>query len=142
MTNRNKMIFGGIGAAVLIVATALWFFGFVPGTDKALLRLIKDRPDLVTVFNEATRKEKQAGAEKSDKLVVLLLGSAQDYKTLGELINDEQKQKLFFKKSLDIYEWGIEKYGSKNIIFYLNGGKIAERLGDLEKAESFYKNRK
>ncbi len=58
-----------------------------------------------------------------------------DWKGVG----DGAQEPLFLQKSLAIYEDGIERFGKKNILFYLNAGKVAESMGDYVKAERYYR---
>lgn len=97
------------------------------------MRQISDRQDLILVFDKALAGEK--AIQKDPGKAVLYLQTGLDWKTIAELSGKED----FFKKSLAVYEKGIEKFGDKNILFYLNGGKLAERLGDYKKAEQYFK---
>lgn len=132
MTKKNIWL-GVIGAVVLAGAgMSIWYFGSWGG-DKNLLRQISDQPDLVKIFDKAVAGE--ASIKKSPEKAELYLTAALDWKTIGELSRKED----FFRRSLTVYEKGIEKFGSKNILFYLNGGKVAERLRDYPKAEKYFK---
>ncbi len=132
MKHKKYFLLGGIFLLLAAGAAALWWFGLLGG-DKALLRKIKDRSDLVELYNKARKGE--AGINKAKNKEASYLSLALDWKSIGELSGDE----VFFQKALEVYEQGIEKFGEKNILFYLNGGKVAERLADFDKAERYYK---
>jgi len=130
----NKITWLSVIGLVAIVGAgaAAWYFGLLGGEEKRLLARISDRQDLVQIFEKAVAGEK--AIQKNSAKAELYLETGLDWKTIAELSGHED----FFKKSLAIYEKGIEKFGSKNILFYLNGGKLAERLGDYDKAERYF----
>lgn len=135
---RNKKILAIFGAGIVILAGAgflpfLWGRGLFGYGDRGLLTQIKDRPELVAVYNKA--KEREAQIKKEPEKVSLYLALAMDFKSIGELSGIKE----FFEKSLSVYEEGIKKFGDKNIIFYLNGGNLAERLENYDKAEEYFK---
>lgn len=138
MTHKNKTIFGiAVGVFILLVAAGLapflWGGGLFGYGERGLFEKIKDKPELVAIYNKA--KEREAQIRKESDKASLYLALALDYKSIGELSGIA----VFFEKSLKVYEEGIEKFGSKNILFYLNGGNLAERLGDYDKAERYFK---
>lgn len=134
MISRKKfllliVIFFGI---LLLVLFGLWQKGMLGG-ERALFRKIQNRPDLVEIFNKV--KKSEAEIAKNPEKVSAYFDIGLYWKSIAELGGGEP----FFQKSLEAYEEGIEKFGQKNILFYLNGGKLAERLEDYPKAEKYYK---
>ena len=127
-------IFFGIGVVVVLagVMAGLWHLGWLGG-ERALWRQIKDKPALAELYQKARIKEREIAKE---------LEKAEKYFTLGLLwksIAEQGGPAEFFKKSLAIYEDGIARFGTKNILFYLNGGSVAEQMGDYVKAEIYFK---
>ena len=101
--------------------------------DRALWHQIRERRDLVEIFKKAQVREKEL-AQNSEK-AELYFSVGLDWKSIAELGGGRP----FFERSLKVYEAGIEKFGQKNILFYLNAGKLAEHVDDLGKAEIYYK---
>lgn len=127
---RNLLI---AGAAVLVVVIiGLWQQGFLGG-DRGLLKVIQGRPDLLILFDKTKTIKEKISKEPANAAWYLELGMT--WKSIAERGGGE----LFFKKSLDAYEYGIKKFGKQNILFYLNGGKLAERIDENAKAEKYYK---
>lgn len=116
----------------LVILFAFWQKGILGG-EKYLFKKIQDRPDLVVVFGKAQKAKEKIAKDPEKSSAYLDLGFY--WKSIGELGGGEP----FFKESLKSYERGIKKFGQKNILFYLNGGKLAERLENFDKAERYYK---
>lgn len=129
--NRKSVISISI-LVVVVLAIVLWQVAY-NNPDQKLLNQIKNDPSLVEIFSKAKEVEKR------------LLDSSvqpQDYLTLGfywKSLGDRSNIKDFYYKSLDVYESGAQKYGSQNVLFYWNAGKLAEEISDYAKAESYYK---
>lgn len=130
---KNLIIIGGIIVVVIIVLAVLWQRGIIGTREGLLFNQIKDRSDLVAIFNKAKKSEEEIAKDTEKSSAYFDLGLY--WKSIAELGGGEP----FFKESLKIYEKGIEKFGQKNILFYLNAGKLAERLEDYGKAEKYYK---
>jgi len=133
--NRAKILAGG--AALILLAGAsmwLWYRGFIGG-DPKLLRSIQDKPELVALFKKAKADEKEITKKPED--AARYIDAGLQWKSVAELASVNQP--AFFRRSLSSYEKGIERFGQKNILFYLNAGKIAERVNELSKAERYYK---
>lgn len=118
---------------VVILLGGLWQQGIIGTREKLLFNKIKDRPDLVAIFDKIKKSQEEMAKNPEKASVYFDLGLY--WKSIAELGGGEP----FFKESLKIYEKGIEKFGQKNILFYLNGGKLAERLEDYNKAEQYYR---
>ncbi len=116
-----------------LVIAGLWQQGLLGNGDKRLFNQIKNKPELAALF-EKVQKTK-ADIKNEPEKVSLYFDLGFYWKSIGELGGGE----LFFKKSLEAYEMGIAKFGRKNILFYLNGGKLAERVGEFTKAELYYR---
>ena len=131
--NRAKILAGG--AALILLAGAsmwLWYRGFIGG-DPKLLRSIQDKPELVALFKKAKADEKEITKKPED--AARYIDAGLQWKSVAELASVNQP--AFFRRSLSSYEKGIERFGQKNILFYLNAGKIAERVNELSKAERY-----
>ena len=134
MMSKNKKIIG-ILAGVLVVGLGFlgWYQGYYFNPDKHLYNQIKNRPDLLEEYNKAMADEKRLAENPNQPDYIFDEGLA--WKSIGELGGGND----FFQRSLATYEQGIARYGNTNILFYLNGGNVAERLGDLAKAEQYYR---
>lgn len=133
--NRAKILIGG--AIIILLSTAgvwLWFRGFIGG-DPKLLRSIQNKPELVAIFKKAIADEREM--VKNPDEAARYINAGLQWKSVAEL--SSVNQPAFFRRSLSIYEKGIERFGQKNILFYLNAGKVAERVGEFGKAERYYK---
>ncbi|MBI5729326.1 MAG: hypothetical protein HY983_03760, partial [Candidatus Magasanikbacteria bacterium] len=132
--NRTKILVGIFVVILLAGAGALlWYRGFIGG-DPKLLRSIKDKPELVALFDKAKVREGEIAKKPDDSGLYFSLGLA--WKSIAEL--SAVNQPIFFTRSLAVYEEGIRRFGQKNILFYLNAGKLAERIQDYAKAERYY----
>lgn len=116
-----------------IIAGLAWWFLF-GGSEQALIGSLKGDPTLVENYHTARETKKKLMADRENAALYMTLGL--DWKTVAEYA---PKPAPFFKLSLQVYEDGIEKFGDKNILFYLNAGNIAERLQEYEKARTYYK---
>lgn len=123
-----------IVAALLGAGFFLWWNGLFGG-DQKLLRSIQNKPELVALFNKATAGEKAMAQNPDD--AARYIDTGLQWKSLAEL--SSVNQNVFFGRSLSVYEKGIERFGQKNILFYLNAGKVAERIGEFDKAEQYYR---
>lgn len=130
---KNLIIIGGIIVVAIVVLVVLWQQGIIGTRERLLFNKIKDHPDLVAIFNKVKKSQEEMAKNPEKASVYFDLGLY--WKSIAELGGGEP----FFKESLKVYEKGIEKFGQKNILFYLNGGKLAERLEDYGKAEKYYK---
>lgn len=130
---KKILIVGGLVILFGLLIAVLWQKGLLSNSEKRLFNQIKDNPELVELF-EKVQKTK-ADIKNEPEKVSLYFDLGFYWKSIGELGGGE----LFFKESLKAYERGIEKFGQKNILFYLNGGKLAERLENYSKAERYFK---
>jgi len=134
MSKKTKIICGML-LVVGLIAGWRWYLGSDSAPDRQLYSYIKRNPELGALYNKAIAKEKEI-AKTPDK-PTLYFDAGLYWKSIAE--QSSENQRPFFEKSLLIYERGIEKFGQNNILFYLNGGKLAERLEDYAKAERYYK---
>ena len=88
---------------------------------------------MIALFNKAQDQEAKIKATPDNAALYLSLGLT--WKSLGDLSGTE----AFYKNSLASYEEGIKRFGSKNILFYLNAGTVAELLSDYGTSERYYK---
>lgn len=134
MSKKNKisLIISCVIILVAIILGILWQQGFLGG-EKGLLKVIQGRPDLLALFDKTKAIEEKISKDLANAAWHLELGMT--WKSIAERGGGEP----FFEKSLDAYEYGIKKFGKQNILFYLNGGKLAERLDANAKAERYYK---
>lgn len=132
--NKKKLIYiiVGIIFAALIVAVG-WYFGLF-NKDRQLYKLIKNQPAMVELYNKAKTIEAKIAKQPNEASLYFDAGLA--WKSIAELTTGNKAP--FLKRSLRAYQQGIKKFGSKNILFYLNGGKLAERVNDFGLAESYY----
>lgn len=126
----------------LVVLIVLVLVGVAGGSvywyltkETRLYNQIKNTPKLVELWNKAKNMEEKIKQKPEEAGFYMELGL--NWKGLGELSGSSNKE--FFNRSLAAYEVGIEKFGSKNILFYLNAGNLAEQLEDYTKAETYFK---
>ena len=135
---KNKLIWLIVLVVVVLLgvgAVIFWGKGIQDNLDqKKFEQLLQGKPDLLSKLEVVLTAEKNLTANEQEAGKYIDIGLK--WKTIGELSN----QNVFFEKSLAIFERGIKKVGQKNILFYLDAGKIAERLGDFSKAENYYNN--
>jgi tetratricopeptide (TPR) repeat protein len=129
---QKKYLYIIVAIILIAVGVGLWHFGFLGG-DRALYPSIKNNPALVALYDKAMVKEKEIKASPDKAALYFDLGLT--WKSIAEQGGPEE----FFNKSLAVYEQGIELFGQKNILFYLNAGNVAERVGDYAKAEEYFK---
>lgn len=132
-TKKHFIIFGGLIIIVIIVLGVFWQQGIIGTRERLLFNKIKNRPDLAAIFDKVKKSQEEIAKDPEKASAYFDLGLY--WKSIAELGGGDP----FFEESLKVYEKGIEKFGQKNILFYLNGGKVAERLGDLSKAEKYYR---
>lgn len=139
MSTTKKIVFLSLAVAIILaIAAVLWQQGIVGNPNRRLLNRIKDQPAMVILFNKALAKEVEIA--KTPEEAGLYFDDGLAWKSIAEQMRGtEPERKIFFVKSLEVYEMGIAKFGQKNILFYLNGGKLAERIEDYIKAETYYK---
>lgn len=129
----RKNIISLVIVLVLILAGIAGGFYWSWGKEARLYSQIENKPELVALWKRAKTMEEKIVQKSEDAGSYMELGLL--WKSLGELSNN----KIFFERSLLAYERGVEKFGQKNILFYLNAGNVAERLENFSKAESYFK---
>ncbi len=136
MNNKKFYFLGILGVVVAgVVIFGLWYQGIFGQSKHGLMAAVKDRPDLVAITDQI-KKDEQVIKEDPEK-VSAYLALGLNWKSLGELA--PRRQRDFYEQSLKIYNEGIERFGSKNILFYLNHGKVAEIVEDYARAEQDYR---
>ncbi len=136
MSKKNIIIIV-VSAVILLAAGAILFFQFYPENkfeQRKIIKMLSGKPELLAKYDEIKAFEKRLKAEKQNE-VNLLFNLGFYWKGLGELT----KENFFFEKSLAIYEKGMKVTADKNVLFYWNAGKVAERLGNFSLAEEYYK---
>ncbi len=135
-TKSKKILAGVIGMLfIALIVFGGWYFGFIPGTDRNIYARIKNNPELLAPY-EQIQKDNETIKKTPDKVVAYIdLGLS--WKTLGDLSPTDKN--VFYQKARDAYQAGAQRFGTKNIIFYLNDGKVAELMGDYAGAEANYK---
>lgn len=133
-----KKIIVGVVALLILAGGALVAYrqGWLGVGDKKLYNLVKNNQEYLDLYNKAKEKE-LAIAQKPDN-ASLYVDAGLYWKSIAERIG-APNNKIFFKRSLQVYEQGIEKFGKGNILFYHNGGALAEHLNDFAKSESYYR---
>lgn len=131
---RSYLYLGGVVVVVAVVVAFLWQRGSLGG-DRALLRSISDKPELVALFEKT--KETGAKIKETPDDAALYLDLGLTWKSIAELT--DVNQPAFFERTLTVYERGIERFGEKNILFYLNAGKVAARVEQYGKAEKYFR---
>lgn len=134
MSQKNVTYIVGALVLVVLIATAVWYFGWF-NKDRQLFKLIKNDPQLVELYNKA--KAVEAKIAKTPAEASLYFDAGLDWKSIAELTSGDKTP--FLKRTLQVYQDGIKRFGSKNILFYLNGGKLAERFAGYALAESYYR---
>ncbi len=128
----KKIIIGVVALVVIGGVAGLWYTGFLGG-ERAVRRSISSNPEWLANYEKA--KQREAEIQKNPEKAGLYFSLGLAWKSIGELGGPKE----FFNRSLAVYEQGIAKFGAQNILFYLNAGKLAERVDDLAKAENYYK---
>lgn len=136
MSKKNIIIIV-VSAVIILAAGTLLFFQFYPENkfeQRKIIKMLSGKPELLAKYDEIKAFEKRLKTEKQNE-VNLLFNIGFYWKGLGELTEEN----FFFEKSLAIYEQGMKVTADKNVLFYWNAGKVAERLGDFSLAEEYYK---
>lgn len=138
MSKKLKLISFLVGVGVLLAGGTLlaWNQGLLFNPDRALYNQIKHEPSLVALFNKAKEAEQKINAHP--EVVAPYFDAGLYWKSIAEQMPGGDRAP-FFKRSLAVYERGIKRFGQTNILFYLNGGKLAERVADYAKAEAYYR---
>ena len=139
MTKRNKII-----VLIVVVFVLVGVGGFVSyerrtanaREEQTVLQKIGDKKDLLEIYGKVKKAQSVLKNPKDEsEEVVNLLSLSNNWKALAELTKDD----YFYTRALAVYEEGIRKFGHKNVIYYWNGGGLAENHGDFALAEHYYK---
>lgn len=136
MTKRNKII----ALVVILIVIVGGIFIYRGRTAKAreertVLQKIGDKPELLEIYGKVKRAEAILEHPKDENEEVgNLLSLGNNWKALAELTKDD----YFYSKALAVFQESIRKFGYKNVIFYWNGGGLAENHGDYVLAEHYY----
>lgn len=139
MTKRNKII-GLIIVVALLVGGGV-FVSYRTRTanareEQTVLQKIGDKKELLEIYDKVKRAQTVLQNPKDESEEVgNLLSLGNNWKALAELTKDD----YFYSRALAAFEEGIRKFGHKNVIFYWNGGGLAENHGDFALAEHDYK---
>lgn len=136
VAKKYHWLIGLVVAAVVAAAVMVVFLysqGIIGNPDRQLYNTVKNKPEVLAMYKAAEEAQKKI-ALAPDK-PGLYLDAGLEWKGLGDMLQD----KRFLVKSLAIYEDGAERFGESNILFYLNAGKVAESMGEFEKAEKYYR---
>lgn len=128
-----------IGSTIVLAAFALffaWKAGWLGGD--ALFSRVKDQPEMAALYDKAQKGEEALAKDPEAAAKYFDVGLS--WKSIAEQMQGDEDDRLpFFKRSLSVYERGIARFGQKNILFYLNAGNLAERIGDFQKAERYFR---
>src|SRR5947207_2901786 len=103
--NKKKVLLL-VSICGLIIGGLIGFYkGFLGNPDRRLYNKIKDKPDLVAIFNKAEADEDQIRQHPDQ--ASLYLDAGLKWKSIAELNN---RDKDFYARSLAAYEQGIEKF--------------------------------
>lgn len=102
--------------------------------DWRIANKLEGNAEALKIFRQM-QELRQKSEEKNHDEAGLLVSLAFEWKSLGEVTQDN----FYFQKALEVYKIGIDKFGTKNVPFYWNGGKVAELMGDYTQAEYLYK---
>ncbi len=137
MKSKNKIaliILAGV-LVLGITAGSIWYSGAFGISERRLYASIKNNPELVAPYEQA-QKDIETIKKTPDKVTAYVdLGLS--WKTMGDL--SLKNKDIFYQKARDAYQAGAQRFGTKNVIFYLNDGKVAELMGDYADAEANYK---
>lgn len=129
-----------IGLCV-IAAAAAGFFAWrqwMRPDDAALRNAIADQPAMVDLYARAKSAEERMAADPDAAAAYVEAGLR--WKSIAEQMSgDAAAREPFFRRAMQVYDKGIERFGQKNILFFLNAGNVAERIGEYERAEKYFK---
>jgi len=139
MTKRNKILVLVVAVFVLVVGGMFAIYQQRTSNareEQTVLKKIGDKKELLEIYDKVKRAQAVLQHPKDENEEVgNLLSLGNNWKALAELTKDD----YFYKKALAVFEEGIRKFGHKNVIFYWNGGGLAENHGDFTLAEYYYK---
>lgn len=137
MTKRNKILLLIIAVVILIAGSFVVYQRTSSAREeKIVLKKIGNKQNLLESYGKIKRaKAVLQNPKDENEEIGNLLSLGNNWKILAELTKDN----YFYKKALAVYKKGIKKFGWKNVIFYWNGGGLAENHGDYALAESYYK---
>lgn len=133
LTKRNLIMAG----AVTIVAGGFIIYQLVYSPrqmNRQILMRLGDNKEWLGQYEglkEKIKKNEETGGK--DQAALISLGFA--WKGLG----DATKDNYFLKQALNIYQQGINRFGSQNVIFYWSAGSVASSMEEFELAEKHYK---
>lgn len=78
-------------------------------------------------------RAKNKKANSSD--IAALINEAFEWKSLADITQNPK----YYRKALEVYKVGIQKFGQQNVPFYWNAGKVAEALQEYTQAEFYYR---
>lgn len=137
MTKRNRIIILIVAIFLLIfVSIVLYQRTASAREEQTILKKIGDKKEFLEMYDKVKSAQAILQHPKDENEEVgNLLSLGNNWKALAELTKDD----YFYSRALAVFEEGIRKFGHKNVIFYWNGGGLAENHGDFSLAEHDYK---
>ena len=125
MTKRNKILVLVVAVFVLVVGGMFAIYQQRTSNareEQTVLKKIGDKKELLEIYDKVKRAQ------------AVLQHPKDENEEVGNLLSLGNNW-----KALAVFEEGIRKFGHKNVIFYWNGGGLAENHGDFTLAEYYYK---
>lgn len=123
---------------VLVVLLALMVVGLsvFAGRDYFKLKLFEPKIKANQVWSKL-----YADAREGDKLLRENKDNYEHYLAAGlnwKSLGDQTGEAIFYKKSLEVYEQAIRKFGTKAYVAHLNAANTARYLKDFKLANKYY----
>lgn len=135
MKKKKSILISSILAGIVLLFVGYHFFQLShQDEEKTVMQKLSSKPELVQNYKKIQELEAKRKADPSkDAGFIVSIGF--EWKSLGDLTQDP----YFYEKALALYNEGIQKYGSTNIAYYWNAGKVAEALKRFDQAEFDYR---
>ena len=132
LSKNNKILIAALILALMAASLSYRPFLHPLTQDWQVKRRLNNNAEWLADYQKVKDLIERDKKDPNDVGRYFTLGLA--WKTLGEKTHDS----FFFEKALEVYDRGAKKFGAKNILFYWNAGKLAEELGQYQKAENYY----
>lgn len=134
LTKLNLIIAG----IILVLAGGFIMYQLINSSwrmDQQILKRLGNNKEWLVQYDELRKKIKN-NKEKGGKDPATLISLGFAWKGLGDATKDD----YFLKQALKIYQQGIDRFGSQNVIFYWSAGSVANSMEEFEMAEKYYKS--